>query len=145
MWTLFKKDKDDEQIDAIWLELDGKNGPYFVLPIFTNPDDAINFVGDIKIDDGLVQMHKVTTLEDIAKLTVLITSQPASAVVLNSPNLKQLEGSDKDVEVVYWMADEFLYIIDQLLKMANTYEDAKLIETFDRYLKEKSASILDLE
>lgn len=144
MWTLFKKS--DDGLDVLWVEIDSDNKneePHYVLPIFTNTDAAIDFVGDIKFEDHLISMQKINTLQDIANVTMIITSQPASAIILNPPNIKVLD-EDKDVDVVYWLADEFLYIIDQLSKMAENHTDKEIIEVLDRYLREKAASPLDI-
>jgi hypothetical protein len=143
MWTLSKKV--DDEIQALWIELDGENGKYFIFPIFTTTESAIDFVGDIKFEGKLIKINKIQNVDDIANLVLLLSTQPASAVILNSPNIKTLE-EDEDCKVIYWTYDDFMYIIDQALKITDSYDDEnQAIEILDRYLNEKSASFLDLE
>jgi len=134
MWLLYK-----ESDGLLWLELEYDDVNHFILPIFTSPDTAMDFVGDIKHDGESIKMQRIETIDDLATVLIALDSQPASAVILDAPHPKKLTSEE---ELMYWTTLEFYDIASSLLAMADDYEDKLIIEILDRYLRNKSQTKL---
>lgn len=130
MWLLYQ-----EKDGILWLDLEYDNVNHFLLPIFTSPDTAMEFVGDIKHDGSKVIMKKIETVNDLADILIACDVQPASAVVLDAPHPEKLASEE---ELMYWTTNEFYDMASSLLAMAEDYDDKLIIEILDRYLHNKS-------
>lgn len=132
MWVLHK-----EVSGLLWLELEYHDVAHFVLPIFTDPDSAMEFVGDIEHEGEAILMQQVKTTEELAELIIAINTQPASAVMLNPPHPDAIT---KENTLVYWVASEFSDIASTLTVMSASYDDSLIIEILNEYLQNKLKS-----
>ena len=135
MWLLYK-----EKEGILWLELEYDDVNHFILPVFTSPDTAMDFVGDIKHDGEMVRMQRIECVDDLAEILVALDAQPASAVLLDAPHPKNLISEE---ELMYWTTIEFYDIAASLIALAEDYEDSLVIEILDRYLRNKSENKLN--
>lgn len=129
MWILHK-----ETTGLLWLELDYKDTSHFILPVFTSPDTAMDFVQEIEHDGERIEMQHVETTEELAEMLIAIQTQPASAVMLDPPHPDTITSEN---ELTYWTSVEFCDIATTLVMMADTYEDKLIIDILNRYLHNK--------
>jgi hypothetical protein len=130
MWLLYK-----EKDGILWLDLEYDDVNHFILPIFTSPDTAMDFVGDIKHEGDAVKFKKIETVDELAETLMACDAQPASAIILDAPHPENLTSEE---ELMYWTTTEFYDIASSLLVMSEDYDDKLIIEILDRYLFNKS-------
>lgn len=129
MWILNK-----ETTGLLWLELEYKNSSHFILPIFTSPDTAMDFVREIEHDGERIEMQHVESTEELAEMLIAIQTQPASAVMLDPPHPDTITSENA---LTYWTSIEFCDIATTLIMMADTYDDKLIMEILNRYLQNK--------
>lgn len=129
MWILHK-----ETTGLLWLELEYKDASHFILPIFTSPDTAMDFVQEIEHDGERIEMQHIETTEELAEMLIAIQTQPASAVMLDPPHPESITSEN---ELTYWTSIEFCDIATTLVMMSDTYDDKLIIDLLNRYLHNK--------
>jgi hypothetical protein len=129
MWILHK-----ETTGLLWLELDYKDTSHFILPVFTSPDTAMDFVQEIEHDGERIEMQHIETTEELAEMLIAIQTQPASAVMLDPPHPESITSEN---ELTYWTSIEFCDIATTLVMMSDTYDDKLIIDILNRYLQNK--------
>lgn len=129
MWVLHK-----EMSGLLWLELEYHDVGHFILPIFTDPDSAMEFVGELDHEGEAIIMQHVDSTEELAELIIAINTQPASAVMLNPPHPDAITSEDG---FTYWVATEFSNIASTLIMMSDSYDDKLIIDILNRYLHNK--------
>jgi hypothetical protein len=134
MWILHK-----ETTGLLWLELEYKDVSHFILPVFTSPDTAMDFVQEIEHEGERIEMQHIETTEELAEMLIMIQTQPASAVILDPPHPESITSENElsENELTYWTSVEFCDIAATLVMMSDTYDDKLIIDLLNRYLHNK--------
>lgn len=104
---------------------------HHVLPVFTSPDSAIMFTGDIQHDGEKIQLIHIDSIERVNELLHLLSHGDIELVVLDPPNI---ETDPHDIEMTHWDCDEFVTLLESLNKISEKYDEKKAISTLDTYL-----------
>jgi len=117
----------------LYLELISDNHEHTFLPIFTTPDIAINFIGDIKFDGEFITLINIIEISLLKELIMDIYHREAD-LILDPPNMEK----GGDGQLVCWTREEFAEMLDQIIKMGEQYGDEKAIIVLNNYLRERS-------
>jgi hypothetical protein len=129
MWLLRKP-----SIGLLWLEFISKEHTHYLLPVFTSPDTAIDFVGDINHEGELISMVHINSVDQVSNLIDSIKERDASAIVLDAPHPDTLTSEDR---LIYWNGDDFKQILETIIEISSTHEEKQAISVLNTYLKNK--------
>lgn len=106
-------------------------GHHRVLPVFTSPDAAVMFAGDLEHDGEKIQLVHIDSIEKVNDLHHLLSHGEIELVVLDAPNI---DSDDKNLDMTHWDSEEFMRLLDSLNKISEKYDEKKAISTLDTYL-----------
>jgi hypothetical protein len=104
---------------------------HHVLPVFTSPDAAVMFAGDIQRDGEKLLLVHIDSLDKVNDLLHLLSHGEIELVVLDPPNI---ESDSRNTEMTHWDSDEFEKLLESLNKISEKYDEKKAISTLDTYL-----------
>ena len=110
-----------------------QNHKHSVLPVFTSPDAAVMFTGDLEYEGEMIQLVRINSLDRINDLKSLLNQGEIELVVLDPPNLNSDESK---LEMTHWDTDEFLKLLESLTKISEKYDEKKAISTLDTYIQD---------
>lgn len=129
MWVLEK-----EELGVLWIEFETDERTHFLLPVFTSPDTAMEFVGDLDYKGNPIRMRNIGSVAMIDQLIEIIQEQGASAIMLDPPNPDSIK---PNTDIVYWAGPEFIGILEPIIEMSKTYGEKPMLDILATYLNSK--------
>lgn len=105
---------------------------HHVLPVFTSPDAAVMFCGDLEHEGEKIQLVHVDSIEKINLLQSILSTGDMELVVLDPPNIDQ---EPPDIGMTHWASNEFVELLESLNEISEKYDEKKAISTLDTYLQ----------
>lgn len=125
MWVITLK------ADVMYIHFSIDNHNHSVLPVFTSPDAAVTFSGDLEYEGERIQLTRINSLSKIDDLKNLLGRGDIELVVLDPPNL---DAEDHKLDMTHWDTEEFLRLLESLTKISEKYDERKAIDTLDTYI-----------
>lgn len=125
MWVITLKSDGIMCIDFTFQDTD-----YHVLPVFTSPDAAVMFAGDLEHNGEPIKLIHIGTMDRVDDLHELLNRGTIELIVLDPPNLE----SDGDFDMIHWTASEFSEMLDSIVKIGEKFNEDKAINALNTYI-----------
>lgn len=108
------------------------NQDHHMLPVFTSPDAAVVFTGGLEHDGEKIQLIHIDSEARLQDLKHLLSHDDIELILLDPPNLD--DESPRRIDWPHWTSEEFVEVIDSLLKISEKHDEKRAIHTLDAYL-----------
>lgn len=126
MWIVEQKDG-----CVLGVDLCIQDNNYTIFPVFTDPDAAIAFIGELDNEDDSIRMHNINSIDLIKQLINTIKSSQIHMIALNLPNINDITSG---TEIVHCQIDEFINLLEYAVNVSDKYDEKHIINTLNKYL-----------
>ena len=104
---------------------------HHILPVFTSPDAAVMFSGDLKHDGEAIHLTHIDSISKISDIQHLLNDSEIELVVLDPPNL---DSEEPNIDMIHWSSNEFVELINSLIEISEKHDEKKAIDALDTYI-----------